>query len=218
MGQMSSAKILKAYFHNRMAWQIYYQNNRKNNKESNTHNGLAKTSIKDAWFLDPGNAVASSRLLGYTLWFDEDYEINLRRAVYGAFASSEPLHTYVRVKRKYTVSKSWLKFPYSHNMASLAVYEYAKHVSDQDKSNPDRCKKYWKYVNQGFEKHLAAHPNDTISKSKFTKFAIRCGEEAVAKRLLEELGEYAVPFPFGGVKKLEEYRKTYLEDSPVVEK
>ncbi|MCM8536042.1 MAG: hypothetical protein NE334_08915 [Lentisphaeraceae bacterium] len=218
LGQFCSAKIVKAYFHNRMAWQIYYGNNRKNNKETNAHNRLAKASIKDAWFLNPGNGVASSRLLGYSVWFDQDYNISLRRAVYGAFSSNEPLNRYVKDKRKYTVSKSWLKFPYSHNMASLATYEYAKHVSDQDKDNPDRAKRYWKYVKKGFEKHLASYPNDTISKSKYAKFAIRCGEESEARRLLKELGEYAVPWPFGGVDKLEEYRKTYLSDLESTEK
>ena len=108
-------------------------------------------------------------------------------------------------------TKKWTAYPQLSTRVALLHYEHAEYDANRNKKDGDIRSEHWSTVNRSFQAYLGKYPNDTFYRSKFAIYAIKCGKTDEAARQLQVLDKYAVPWVFGGEKKLREYQGKYLK-------
>ena len=213
IGKLLEHHMAAGHFNNRMAWYTHSLSKKKNWKLIHQYNRQAKASMKKAWLIDPLNPYAAETLYRYTDSGQDDYVPNLRRALYtnnwnyGILKKfmNENSHAHGRTIK-------WAKHQNLLTQIPLLHYRHAEDDAVRDKNDPDIREDHWSRVSQNFENYLQKFPNDSINRSRYALYAIKCNKNDVVKTQLKALGKYAVHWVFGSEKKLKEYQEKYLKE------
>ena len=210
----TSAYMIEGHFNNRMAWYTHSLSKKKNWKLINQYNRKAKESMRKAWLENPLNPYAAEYLYRMTDRGQGDYVLNLRRALYTSHAQFDILKKFMRENNNaHSRTLKWARYPHTVHRIETLHYEHTEIDAKRKGAEPDVRKDHWNAVSKNFESYLEKYPNDTLARSRYALFAIKTPKLDTAKVQLQILGEYAIPWVFGGNEKLKEYQEEYLKEN-----
>ena len=213
LGKMTEFFMVQAHFNNRMAWYTHSLSKKKNWRLINKYNRQAKVSMKNAWMEDPHNSFAAEGLFRFTDRGQADYVDNFRRAMHANLYCYSILRKFMEESSNgHSRSRNWSPYPQLVTQLTLLHHKHALDHAKASKTDPDILNDHWSLVSSNFAKYLEAFPNDTVTRSKYALYAIKCNKDGIATDQLKVLGKYAIPWVFGSDKKLKEFQEKYLKE------